>query len=146
LASVGASATILLNQQTGALITVPGSGVASTQLRRGLVPDDGCQCGTARTAGRGRPRQNEPHADRRAQHLIDTVDGAALPRYELPTQAGNSLPAGQVNFLLYDQKTATAQFVETGPQSLINLCDGWAWWLTGDFRAPTWHLLNLTQP
>jgi hypothetical protein len=145
LASVGAASTILLNQDTGAQVTVPGSDVASTNcgaawcrmtvvnagvpVRLDLVAPDGGQ--RTRIAG--------PNTS------FDTVDVAPLGRFELMTQTGNGLPTGQVNILLYDHQAASTTLVETSSQTLINVRDGWAWWLSGDFSAPAWHLLDLTS-
>jgi hypothetical protein len=155
LVSVGAGATILLNQETGEQRTVPGSDVAPTScaaawcrvtvidagnpVRLELVGQDGTH--RTRVAGPGTS--------------FATVDVAPAGRFEVLTQTGNDLPSGQARLLLYDEQAATTRLVETGAPTLVYVRDNWAWWLGGFDAggsgvaaytgAPQWHLLDLTS-
>jgi len=145
LASTTPGATVLLNQSTGEQVTVPGSDVARTSctpdrcrvtvtsasdsVRLELVAPDGAD--RIRVAG---PRTK-----------FATIEPLALGRYELLYEFGGDLAPGQMWLLLYDDTSGTTAEVETGIESLVNVRDGWAWWLAGDISAPVWHVLNLAS-
>lgn len=143
LASTGPGPTVLLNQDSGEQVTVPGSEDARTEcsphhcrvtvtsgadaVRLELMAPDGT--GRTRIAGPGT--------------TFATVDPLAFGRYELLSQPTGSRPDQERRLLLYDTRSATTVAVETGPPALVQVRDGWAWWLAGDFATPVWHALDL---
>jgi hypothetical protein len=145
LASNTSGGTILLNQSTGEQVTVPGSDVAATRcapdrcrvtvtsagdnVRLELVAPDGAE--RIRVAG---PRTK-----------FAGVDPLALGRCELLDEIGGALAPGDMRLMVYDSTSGTTAEVETGPESFVNVRDGWAWWLAGDVSAPIWHVLNLAS-
>jgi hypothetical protein len=143
LVSTDAGFLVLLNQETGAELTVPGSDVAPTDCTpnrcrvRVTSSGDTVRLELVAPSGSDRTRIAGPAT------FFAAVDPLVLGRYELLSQTGGDLPAGQMRLLLYDAATGTTTEVETGPRSQATVRDGWAWWLAGDFTAPVWHALHL---
>ena len=75
--------------------------------------------------------------------VFATLDPALLGRYEMLAETGPDLPAGDQRLLLYNVEQQTATIVEIALAALVNARDHYAWWLTGDFRSPVWHVLDL---
>ncbi len=75
--------------------------------------------------------------------VFATLDPALLGRYELLAQSGPNLRPGDQQLQLYDVEQQTTTIVEITLAALVNAHDGYAWWLSGDFRSPIWHVLDL---
>ncbi len=143
LQSTGGGPTSLLDQDTGAQLTVPGSDVA----RANCTPDAWCRLTltsgdeavrleTVAPDGTDRTRLAGPRT------TFATVDAATLGRYELLSETAGLEP-GQHRLLIYDMPARRTTLVETGSRSQVAVRDGWAWWLAGDYSAPVWHALHL---
>jgi hypothetical protein len=143
LASTSPGSMVLLNQDTGAEVTVPGSDVAPTDCTpqrcrvRVTSAGDTVRLELVAPDGSGRTRIAGPAT------FFAAVDPLVLGRYELLSETGGDLTPGQMRLLLHDAATGRTTEVETGPRSQVAVRDGWAWWLAGDFSAPVWHALHL---
>jgi hypothetical protein len=143
LASTDPGPLVLLNQDTGERVTVPGSDVTAT----GCVPDR-CRVRVISGGDSVRLELMAPDgSDRTAiagpATFFAAVDPLTLGRYELLSQTGADLAPGQMRLLLHDVATGTTREVETGPRAQVSVRDGWAWWLAGGSNTAVWHALHL---
>jgi hypothetical protein len=133
----------LLNMETGQLVAVASTGAegvscgaawcrftiqnAQGTVRLDLVRPDGSQ--RTRIAGPGTK--------------FEGLDPGLLDRYELFNETGGELAEGDRRLMAYDIQRRTTTVIEVGPGALVNSRGTYAWWLSGDYRSPIWHVLDL---
>jgi hypothetical protein len=144
LASAAVGAASMLNTDTGQIYPVQAT--ASDTVECGpqwchftVQSSDGpVRLGLMRPDGTQRTRLAGPGA------RFDNHDPALPGRYELFSETGGDLTQADRRLKLYDITTATTTLVETGPGGPATSRGGYAWWISGDYRSPTWHVLDLS--
>ena len=133
----------LLNADNGVTVDVAGTGaegVACTGqwCRFTISSTDGpVRLDLVRPGGSQRTRIAGPGT------RFEALDPAMLGRYEILSQSDPSLPEDQQRLLIYDIERATTREIEIGMTSLVTNRGEFAWWLSGDIRSPSWHVLDL---
>jgi hypothetical protein len=141
--AAGGGNASMLNVTTGQVVSVPATASdnveCSPQWCRFTVQGPGgpVRCGIMRPDGSQNTRVAGPDTQ------FQGPDPALLGRYELLSEEGSDLPTASRRLLVFDHQQGSTRLIETAPGGLATSRGSYAWWISGDFKAPDWHVLDL---